>query len=124
MTTTHEVNAVEPTTVILKRHWLNFTPHELGTYILSQYGREPTWLDSLVIEWSIAANRERQIKMSINGTVYVDTVVQPWDKEQVDHVDLWMDDDPEELAVMDTKRMIALGLTHYYKEKITGLWDR
>lgn len=30
----------------------------------------------------------------------------------------------EELTIMDTKRMIALGLTHYYKEKIAGLGDR
>lgn len=115
---------IEPTTVVIKRHWVKFTPHELGTYILSQFGREPTWLDSLVIEWSIDADRVRQVKMSVNGDVYVDVTVVPVHDEPTDHVDQWMDEDPEELAIMDTKRMIALGLTHYYKEKISALWDR
>lgn len=119
-----EKEVIEPTRLDVKLHQLKFNSKEIGEFILAMSGREPTYLEYLVITWSIDEDSQRRITMKINEKIYVDYTVVPHASEPENFVCAWMLCDPTKIAEQDIDRAIACELTKVYKEKISNLWGR
>lgn len=110
--------------VVVSLQDTKFTTNELAEFIYNHTGRLPSRLEGLVIDWHINTEAERAIHISIGGKMYVAVPASPHYKEDREQLCQFWLDNPYELAVLDVKRVIALGLTSLYKKKILAVWDR
>lgn len=116
---------MDPITLNVRLQDTGFTQTEAGIFIYQHTRRLPARMSELVITWrGNMTTGDRFVTFSVGGKDYVTIPVQPHYREnQMELIMLWLDK-PEQLALRDIKRTIALGLTAAYKEKIQELWTR
>jgi hypothetical protein len=113
---------IEP--IIVPRSNTGFTNTEIGKFIYHETGREPTRLDPLRLEWSVDDNLVRSVRFTDGFTIDFTRTVNINTNKDLAALDKAIEADVDAQAIQDVKRIIATGLTRYYKHLINGCWNR